>query len=78
MFYVFKEKYYECNEGEQDQGPDPGREDHLCEIYGAPADVQRYLDMGVKDVCFGDMTMVYNMFLRQKGAEMREIVNRVK
>ncbi|MDO5101201.1 MAG: hypothetical protein Q4D52_06540 [Eubacteriales bacterium] len=47
-----------------------------CEIYGAPEDVQYYLDLGVKDICFGDQIKIYNTFLTRQGKAMREYLSR--
>ena len=46
-----------------------------CELFGAASDSQRYIDLGVRDFCYGDMNKVYMDFLNQKGAEMRKIAD---
>ena len=46
-----------------------------CEIYGKIEDVQYYLDLGVKDICFGDQIKVYDTFINQQGAAMKEFLS---
>ena len=49
-----------------------------CELYGAPSDAERYIKLGVRDFCFGDMTKVYMDFLNGQGREMRGIADSVR
>ncbi len=49
-----------------------------CEIYGSPADVKYYLDLGVKHICFGDQFRVYSLFLENEGKKMREIAEGIR
>jgi 2-keto-3-deoxy-L-rhamnonate aldolase RhmA len=49
-----------------------------CEIYGDPAQVQYYIDLGVKHICFGDQMNVYGTFLNRDGKIMREYAAKIK
>lgn len=49
-----------------------------CEIYGDPDQVNYYLELGVKHICFGDEMKIYNSFLVNEGKYMREALANIK
>lgn len=45
-----------------------------CEIYGKPGDIKDKLNLGVRDICFGDDIKTYRHFAEQIGKEARDIL----
>lgn len=45
------------------------------EIYGDPSDAKKYLEMGVKDICFGDQMKIYSKFASCDGRCMNQIIS---
>ncbi|MDD4363259.1 MAG: aldolase/citrate lyase family protein [Atribacterota bacterium] len=49
-----------------------------CEVFGDPDQVKYYLDLGVRDVCFGDEVNTFNTFVRKDGSYMRGLIDGLK